>query len=221
MQAAKESTRAENRQRAIVDTVAHIRGIESEQGVNRKSLAAIKDELMKLAARTELFPIDDFPPPEHAAGNPSCLYLLSEDGDHRFALYANSTNRRYVNAPHNHTTWAVIVGVHGEEPNRLYKRTKDGGVEETGSTVVKQGSGVAFMPDDLHSLDIPGGTPMLNFHMYGLAIPQLFKREYYNARDHSWHYYPPHTDIRDARIHSVKAGSFKTGSGRTASGQTG
>ena len=209
MQATKESTRAEERQRAIAETVARVREIESEQGVNPTSLEAIKSELTKLAARTELFPIEDFPPPEQAAGNPSCLYLLSEDDDHRFALYANSTDRRYVNAPHNHTTWAVIVGVRGEEPNRLYKRTDDGGVEETGMTVVKQGSGVAFMPDELHSLDIPGGAPMLNFHMYGLAIPQLVKREYYNAREHSWHYYPPHTDIRDAR----------TGSGKRASGQ--
>ncbi len=226
MQATKQTTRAEERQRAIVDSVARVREIESRLGVNPESLAAIKRELMKLAARTELFPIEDFPPPEHTAGNPSCLYLLSEDDDHRFALYANSTNRRYVNAPHNHTTWAVIVGVYGEEPNRLYRRTKDGGVEETGATVVKQGTGVAFMPDDLHSLDIPGGNPMLNFHMYGLAIPKLFKREYYNERDHSWHYYPPHTDIRDARIGSgetgsVATGSVKTGSGKTASGQTG
>ncbi len=207
MQATKESTRAEQRHRAIAETVARVREIESRQGVNPDSLGAIKGELMKLAARTELFPIEDFPPPEQAAGNPSCLYLLSEDDDHRFALYANSTNRRYANAPHNHTTWAVIVGVQGEEPNRLYKRTEDGGVEETGMTVVKQGSGVAFMPDDLHSLDIPGGAPMLNFHMYGLAIPQLFKREYYNAREHSWHYYPPHTDIRDARTSSDKTAS--------------
>lgn len=214
MQVSRESTRAEERQSAIAETVARVRQIESEQGVNPDSLRSIKSELMKLAARTDLFPIEDFPPPEEAAGNPSCLYLLSEDDDHRFALYANSTNRRYVNAPHNHTTWAVIVGVRGEEPNRLYKRTDDGGVEETGMTVVKQGTGVAFMPDDLHSLDIPGGAPMLNFHMYGLAIPQLFKREYYNAREHSWHYYPPHTDIRDAR-----SGPFKTGSGQTASGQ--
>ena len=210
MQATTEKTRATKRQRAITETVAKVRKIESTQGVNPKSLEAIKGELMKLAAKTELFPVEDFPPPAEAAGNPSCLYLLSEDDDHRFALYANSTDRHYVNAPHNHTTWAVIVGVHGEEPNRLYARSKDGGVEETGTAVVKQGSGVAFMPDDLHSLDIPGGATMLNFHMYGLAIPQLFKREYYNERDHSWHYYPPHTDIRDAR----------TGTGQAASGQT-
>jgi len=207
MQATKEKTRAEQRQQAIAATVARVREIETSRGANPQSLEAIKSELMKLAARTELFPIEDFPPPAEAAGNPSCLYLLSEDDDHRFALYANSTNRKYVNAPHNHTTWAVIVGVHGEEPNRLYKRSADGGVEQTGIAVVKQGTGVAFMPDDLHSLDIPGGVPMLNFHMYGLAIPQLFKREYYNARDHSWHYYPPHTDIRDARTGTGNAAS--------------
>lgn len=197
-----ETTQARAKQRAaaIAETVATVRQIETRNGVNRKSLEAIKSELLKLAARTELFPVEDFPPPASSAGNPSCLYLLSEDQDHRFALYANSTDRRYVNAPHNHTTWAVIVGVHGEEPNKFYRRTDDGGVEETGGAIVQQGTGVSFLPDDLHSLDIKGGAPMLNFHMYGLAIPQLRKREYYNAREHSWHYYPPHTDIRDARM---------------------
>lgn len=200
MQATAETSRTRMRSSAIAATVKKIREIEEGQGVNPKSLEAIKNELIKLAAKTELFPVEDFPPPAEAAGNPSCLYLLSEDDDHRFALYANSTDRRYANAPHNHTTWAVIVGVHGEEPNRFYRRTEDGGVEETGGAVVCQGRGVQFMPDDLHSLDIPGGAPMLNFHMYGLAIPQLFKRQYYNERDHSWHYYPPHTDIRDARV---------------------
>ena len=200
MQATAEKSRAKQRQAAIADTVTSVREIESGQGVNRESLGSIKAKLMNLAARTELFPVADFPPPSDGSGNPSCLYLLSEDDDHRFALYANSTNRRYVNAPHNHTTWAVIVGVHGEEPNRFYRRTEDGGVEQTGGAIVCQGTGVEFMPEDLHSLDIPGGAPMLNFHMYGLAIPQLFKRQYYNQRDHSWHYYPPHTDIRDARV---------------------
>ncbi len=200
MRATAEASRTKNRSSEIAVTVARVREIEKSQGVSPESLEAIKSELMKLAAKTELFPVEDFPPPAAAAGNPSCLYLLSEDDDRRFALYVNSTNRRYVNAPHNHTTWAVIVGVHGEEPNRFYKRTEGGGVEQTGSAVVCQGIGVSFMPDDLHSLDIAGGAPMLNFHMYGLAIPQLFKRQYYNERDHSWHYYPPHTDIRDARV---------------------
>lgn len=193
------STRAQARGEAIADTVARVRRIEREQGVSPAALQVIKRELLQLAARTELFPLEDFPAPKGGSGKPSCLYRLSEDDDHRFALYANSTVQKYVNAPHNHTTWAVIVGVHGEEPNVFYRRTADGGVEVTGSETVRPGTGVAFMPDDLHSLDIPGGAPMLNFHMYGLALEQLSRREYYTAREHVWRHYPAHSDIREAR----------------------
>jgi predicted metal-dependent enzyme (double-stranded beta helix superfamily) len=130
------------------------------------------------------------------------LYRLSEDDDHRYALYANAAFGRYANAPHNHTTWAVIVGVHGEEPNRFYRRTPDGGVEQIGGEVVRPGTGVTFMPDDLHSLDIQADAPMLNFHMYGLALEQLDRRQYYTASDHTWRHYPAHTDIREARYRS-------------------
>jgi predicted metal-dependent enzyme (double-stranded beta helix superfamily) len=162
-------------------------------------LGQIKTELAKLAARRELFPLKDFPPPAPGGPRASCLYRLSEDEDHRFALYANSALGRYANAPHNHTTWAVIVGVHGDEPNRLYRRTSDGGVEQTGEVIVGPGSGVTFMPDDLHSLDIRTDVPMLNFHMYGLALEKLDKRQYYTASDHTWRHYPAHSDIREAR----------------------
>jgi hypothetical protein len=198
MQSALES-RTEARGLAIRDAVQRVRLIEQTEGVNLASLGHIKSELLKLAARTELFPIEDFPSPAIGSGKPSCLYRLSEDEDHRFALYANSTHLRYSNAPHNHTTWAVIVGVHGHEPNRFYRRTAEGGVEETGAQVVGPGTGVTFMPDDLHSLDIPGGAPMLNFHMYGLALEQLAKRQYYMEREHVWRHYPAHSDIREAR----------------------
>ncbi|MBM3395542.1 MAG: cysteine dioxygenase [Betaproteobacteria bacterium] len=191
--------RAKARGAAIADTVDHIRHIEQSSKLAPETLQRIKAELLRLAARTELFPLADFPPPGEGSGTPSCLYRLSEDPDHRFALYANSTTRKYVNAPHNHSTWAVIVGVHGEEPNRFYRRTADGGVEDIGGEVVRPGTGVTFLPDDLHSLDIPGTAPMLNFHMYGLALEQLTRRQYYTARDHTWRHYPAHRDIREAR----------------------
>jgi predicted metal-dependent enzyme (double-stranded beta helix superfamily) len=184
---------------AIASTVVRIRGIEREYGVTPESLSRIKQELMTLAARIDLFPLEDFPPPAPGGPRASCLYRLSEDEDHRFALYANSALGRYANAPHNHSTWAVIVGVHGKEPNRLYRRTLDGGVEQTGEQIVEPGSGVTFMPDDLHSLDIKADVPMLNFHMYGLALEKLDKRQYYTASDHTWRHYPAHTDIREAR----------------------
>ena len=73
----------------------------------------------------------------------------------------------------------------------------DGGVRQTGSAVVKQGSGVAFMPQDLHSIHI--SAPLVNFHMYGLALEQLHHREYYKAEERAWKVFPPHSDIREAR----------------------
>ncbi|MFN0164419.1 MAG: cysteine dioxygenase [Burkholderiales bacterium] len=182
---------------AIAAAVADIRTIESAEGVTRQSLARIRARLMQLAARTDLFTLDDFPPPVPGSKRTSCLYRLSEDDDHRFALYANSGGGQYDTPPHNHTTWAVIVGIEGDEVNRFYDRDGSGVARRDAEHVVRQGSGVSFLPDDLHSIHINGRV--LNFHMYGMALEQLHRREFYTAADGSWKVFPPHTDIREAR----------------------
>src|SRR5690606_22760770 len=110
---------------AIAETVSRVRAIEAAQGVSADSLHAIRGELLALAARHDLFRLEDFPPPAPGGPRQSCLYRISEDPDHRFALYANAALGRYANAAHNHATWAVIVGVYGEELNRLYRRAHE------------------------------------------------------------------------------------------------
>jgi predicted metal-dependent enzyme (double-stranded beta helix superfamily) len=188
--------KSKERAREIELAVAEVRRIEKEHGVTRDSLEKIKQRLMALAARTDLFPPSEFAPPAPGSKRNSCLYRISEDPDHRFALYANASNGGYGTPAHNHTTWAVIVGVSGEEVNRFYERAPDG-VRQKGEHVVKQGTGVAFLPDDLHSIHIDG--PLVNFHMYGLAIDHLPGRQYYEAKDGSWRVFPAHSDIREAR----------------------
>lgn len=189
--------RAAERRREINAAVADIREIERRDGVNPGSLAKIKARLIKLAARTDLFDPKDYPPPAAGQKLRSCLYRLSEDADHRFALYANASVGGYGTPAHNHTTWAVIVGVTGEEQNRFYDRSAAGGVREKGRAVVRQGTGVAFMPEDLHSIHID--APLLNFHMYGLALEQLHRREFYKEKEGRWEVFPAHSDIREAR----------------------
>ena len=188
--------RAAERRSAIEAAVADIRDIERREGVTRASLQNIKARLLKLAARTDLFDPKDYPPPEPGQKLRSCLYRLSEDADHRFALYANASLGSYGTPAHNHTTWAVIVGVTGAELNKFYDRA-DGGVKVKGSDVVRQGTGVAFLPEDLHSIHIE--APLLNFHMYGLALEQLHKREFYKEKERRWDVFPAHSDIREAR----------------------
>jgi hypothetical protein len=70
-------------------------------------------------------------------------------------------------------------------------------VSEKGNSVVRQGTGVCFLPEDLHSIHIT--APLVNFHMYGLALEQLHQREYYKADERAWKVFPPHSDIREAR----------------------
>lgn len=185
------------RRSAIEAAVADIREIEQREGVTRQSLQNIKARLIKLAARTDLFSAADFPPPAPGGKRHSCLYRLSEDADHRFALYANSALGGHGTPAHNHTTWAVIVGVTGEELNKFYERAAEGGVREKGRDVVRQGTGVAFLPEDLHSIHIE--APLLNFHMYGLGLEQLHRREFYKEQEQRWDVFPPHSDIREAR----------------------
>jgi predicted metal-dependent enzyme (double-stranded beta helix superfamily) len=188
--------RAQERKQAIQAAVADIRDIEERENVSLESLGHIKARLIRLAARTDLFDLADYPAPAPGGKLRSCLYRLSEDADHRFALYANASLGGYGTPAHNHTTWAVIVGVTGEELNKFYDRA-GGGVKEKGSYVVRQGTGVTFLPMDLHSIHIE--APLLNFHMYGLGLEQLHQREFYKEKEGRWDIFPAHSDIREAR----------------------
>jgi predicted metal-dependent enzyme (double-stranded beta helix superfamily) len=183
----------------VRDAVADIRAIEAAEGVTPDSLAKIKQRLIALAEHGDLFNADAYPRPEPGDPRQSCLYRLSEDDDHRFALYLNMARPGTDSPVHDHTTWAVIVGIEGEEVNRMYDRTPDDGVKQTGEAVVKRGTGVAFGPDDLHSIHIDGAEGAVNFHMYGLGLEQLHGRRYYKPAEHVWKVFPAHSDIREAR----------------------
>jgi len=162
----------------VAATIARIRAIEAAQGVTRDSLAAMKEEMLALAAQEHLFPLAEFaPPPTGEKG--ARRYLLHEDTDGRFALYLNVLNPGTESKPHNHATWAVIVAVEGRELNRLWERTDDRSVpgqaslREAGQVVVEPGAGVAFLPDDIHSIHTAGDRPTRHLHMYGLALERL------------------------------------------------
>ena len=191
------TARQEQRTQAIQSTVARIRAIEAEQGMTPASLERIKQTLLELAARQVLFPLSDFPLPAPGAERNNALYRLSEDPDHRYALYAQVSRGGTDTPAHNHTTWAVIVGLQGEELNRLYDHDGKGGVKERETFMVTRGTGIAFMPDDLHSIHMVPEKPVLNFHMYGLALEQLTERRYYKPATHDWAHFPASAGIRD------------------------
>ena len=174
----------DERAAVIAETMDDIRAIEAEHGVTRAGVEAIRDRLVQMASRRDLFSLEVYQPPSEADGAKSCLYRMAQDDDDRFALYANASRGAVKTPAHNHTTWAVVVGFEGQELNRFYDRTADGGVEQVREHMVEAGTGVAMLPDDLHSIHIDG--PALNFHCYGLALERLDAREYFDPKTNSW-----------------------------------
>ena len=182
---------------AVNAAMDDIRKIEADLGVTREGVEQIRDRVVELSAQRELFPLDDFPAPADDDKESSYMYRLAQDPDDRYSLYAQS-GRGHVETPtHNHTTWAVVVGFSGQELNKFYERSDDGGVTEVGQHLVEAGTGVAMLPDDLHSIHIDG--PALNFHCYGLALERLDQREYYSVNDGKWKIFSNVSGIREAR----------------------
>lgn len=185
------------RTEAIEAAMSDIRSIESAQGVTRAGVEAIRDRLVELASHRDLFSLEAFPPPGPEEKVKSTLYRLAQDADDRFALYAQTTGGQVATPAHNHTTWAVVVGFEGQELNRFYRRTEDNKVEQVDEHMVEAGTGVAMLPDDLHSIHID--SPSLNFHCYGLALERLDSREYYDPKADEWRIFAAMSGIQEAR----------------------
>jgi predicted metal-dependent enzyme (double-stranded beta helix superfamily) len=178
------------RNAAVAGTVERIRAIEGALGVTRPALERIREELLLLAAREELFPSATFPPPPEGQKG-SNRYLLHEDPGNRFALYMNALNPGNETKPHDHTTWAVVVAVDGQELNKVYERIDDRSVPDRcelhlrEEIMVEPGRGICLMPEDIHSIHTTGTVPTRHLHMYGLALEVLDDRKAYDPADGS------------------------------------
>lgn len=170
---------------AVAGTIDRIRAIEAEHGVTRPALEKIRAELLTLASQEQLFPSATFPPPPNGEKG-SNRYLLQEDPGNRFALYMNALNPGNATKPHDHTTWAVVVAVDGQELNKVYDRTDDGADPEKCALrireeiMVEPGRGICLMPEDIHSIHTTGSVPTRHLHMYGLALEVLDDRKGYD-----------------------------------------
>jgi len=169
----------QERAAAVRRLVDESRAIE-KTGVNRDNLEKIGGLLASLAARAELFPPEEFP-----LGADGGIYRLAEDPDHRFALYASAGGPGKKVPPHNHTTWAIIAGVHGAERNVVYDRLDNGAREDlvqlreapAKEKTLRRGDVIAYLPDDFHHIETPAGSGnALHLHFYGLSLEHLPNR---------------------------------------------
>ncbi|MSQ64218.1 MAG: sulfurtransferase [Betaproteobacteria bacterium] len=161
---------------AVAELIGSVRAIEARDGVTRASLDRIKAELIALASRSELFPAAHF---ANMPGRAGTIYHLAEDTDGRFALYGSAGVPGKAQPPHNHTTWASIAGVYGDEHNVFYERTDcgeapgEGRLAKTHELTIQRGSACAMLPDDFHTIEVTSKSESLHLHLYGKTLEDL------------------------------------------------
>ena len=164
---------------AVAGLIARVRAIEARDGVSRASLELIKAELIALAGRSELFPPQHF---VNIPGRSGTIYHLAEDVDGRLALYGSAGVPGKAQPPHNHTTWASIAGVYGDEHNVFYERSDRGEIPDEGrlhrthELTIRRGNACAMLPDDFHTIEVTGKAESLHLHLYGKTLEDLPER---------------------------------------------
>ncbi len=185
---------------AVQACIDNAKAILARDGVNRDSLAAVKAHLLLLAAHDDLFAAWNFQILEDHAGAHGTIYRLAEDDDHSFAMFAVAQCKGNMAPPHDHTTWAMIAGV---EVNRFYERLDDGSVlgraqiGETREEAIEKGTGVALMPDDIHSIHCLCDEPTLALHFYGRSIAQLPEHKKFNTANGTYSHFSGQPNIHN------------------------
>jgi rhodanese-related sulfurtransferase/predicted metal-dependent enzyme (double-stranded beta helix superfamily) len=196
---------ASARARAIDAFLAQARGLLAHKGdaADRPTLQAVADALIALGQQKSLFPAAHFP---IDAARPAQVYRLAEDADGGFALYLSAGLAGKAQPPHDHTTWAVIAGVEGNERNVLYRREKTADASrdtlvQTGTVDVASGSAVVLLPDDVHTIELIGGQDGRHLHFYGRALQLLDRRVVFEGTEGgSFRHFAPPKNIRHPAI---------------------
>ncbi len=117
---------------------------------------------------------DRFYEPDEETGFSS--FLLHEEKDHSLAVFAASWTPGMGVGPHDHDTWAVVVGVEGVERNIRYKRLDDRSNPDYAELEVKDelkagpGDLVCIRKGGIHAVRNDSDKVTLSLHTYGTHI---------------------------------------------------
>jgi predicted metal-dependent enzyme (double-stranded beta helix superfamily) len=101
------------------------------------------------------------------------MYALHEEDDHQLAVFVVSWLPGSGTPPHDHGTWAVVVGIDGVERNTFWKRRDDGTragfaeITPIGERHCCAGDVVALPNNAIHSVHNDTDRVSVSLHIYG------------------------------------------------------
>ena len=104
------------------------------------------------------------------------FHLLHEEADHELAVFVASWLPGRGTPPHDHGTWAVVVGLKGCERNTRWRRLDDGtrpghaAIEIADERLVGTGDVVTMRSGVIHSVRNDGAGVSVSLHIYGRHV---------------------------------------------------
>jgi len=149
----------------------------------QSDLIEIANEIRRIC---EAYPIDESKYPR-AGATQELMYPIAVSESGGPSLYLVSEAAGVTSAPHEHQTWAVIVGLGGSETNTVYRRAPGEGrsVHKVAEVVVRAGEVFCLLASDVHSTLVGTLQSSYHLHLYGrplLLLPSFASRCYaFNA----------------------------------------
>lgn len=161
--------------------VADLRRITSETTNEREILAKVSP-LAKRVALSETWRNERVykADPDQGFG----ATVLHEEPDHSLLVVAPSWLPGRGTPPHDHGTWAIVIGVDGPERNILWERVDDRSrpgyaeVRKIGDTVCDVGHVLVMPTGAIHSVVNETDRTTLSFHVYGMHFNHTNRSQY-------------------------------------------
>jgi predicted metal-dependent enzyme (double-stranded beta helix superfamily) len=112
------------------------------------------------------------------------VHLLHEEPNHDLAVFLFSWLPDRGTAPHNHKTWAVVVGMEGQEQEVSFERLDDGSkpgfadLKRGGEDMVSAGDVARCLPEHIHSVWNVGKDISMSLHTYGRHVNYTGRSEF-------------------------------------------
>ena len=112
------------------------------------------------------------------------VHMLHEEPNHDLAVFLVSWLPNRGTTPHNHKTWAVVVGIEGQEQEISYYRLDDGttrgyaDLTYSGEQVMTAGDIAHCYPEHIHTVRNVGKDISMSLHTYGRHINYTDRSEF-------------------------------------------
>ena len=153
--------------------VTDLRRITNEQRDEQQVLSALKPIVRRFAlSGTWLEPRIYEADSDQGFG----VHVLHEEPDHTLAVFAGSWLPGRGTPPHDHGTWAIVVGVDGPEKNIFWERTDNGSrpgyaeLRQIGEKVFGSGEVLAMPAGMIHSVRNESDQVTVSLHVYGMHV---------------------------------------------------